>query len=149
MIPFLLVLAIGESLAMSQSVTTAVLLGMNRLMDLLRLSLAEIGTAALLGILLSQRLGVLGLCLGVAAASLLVRGIGQFAIGCSALGLPLLTTAGRSLLPALLCAVPATLATGWMVRAGRCRLVAGVHRRRQPLCAALCRPFLAQLKMRA
>ncbi len=38
-IPLLIVLAIGESLAMSQSVTTAVLLGMNRQADLLKLSL--------------------------------------------------------------------------------------------------------------
>ncbi len=115
-IPLLIVLAIGESLAMSQSVTTAVLLGMNRQADLLKLSLAEIAAAVLLGLLLSQRLGVLGLCLGVAAASLLVRGLGQIAIGCNALRLPILPYAGRALVPGLLCAIPATLATWWLSR---------------------------------
>ena len=115
-VPLLLVLAAGESLAMSQSVTTAVLLGMNRQLGLLRLALAEIAAAVLLGVILSQRLGVLGLCLGVAAASLLVRGVGQIFIGCSALGLPILPYAGRALVPGLLCAIPATLATWWLSR---------------------------------
>ncbi len=113
-VPLLIVLAIGECLAMSQSVTTAVLLGMNRQTALLKLSLAEIAAAAILGIVLAHHLGVLGLCLGVAAASLLVRGIGQIAIGCSVLRLPLLTYAGRAFFPGLLSAIPATLATWWL-----------------------------------
>ncbi len=148
-IPLLMVLAIGESLAMSQSVTTAVLLGMNRQADLLKLSLAEIATAILLGLLLSQRLGVLGLCLGVAAASLLVRGLGQIAIGCHALRLPILPYVGRALLPGLLCAIPATLATWWLSRQLGVGSWIGFVAAGGLYALLFAGPFLAALRLRA
>jgi O-antigen/teichoic acid export membrane protein len=148
-IALLLVLAVGESLAMSQSVTTAVLLGMNRQVSLLKLALAEIATAALLGIILSQRFGVLGLCLGVAAASLLVRGLGQIIIGCSALKLPVLAYVGRTIVPALLCAIPATLATFWLSRHLGVGSWAGFVAAGGVYAVLFAAPFLALLRSRS
>ncbi len=104
-------LAIGEAVAISQSVTTTVLLGMNRQTALIKLYMVEIAVAATLGVLFATQWGVLGVCVAVALSSCLIRGIGQMLIGCRALGVRPLRFIAHAVLPGVTPLALAALAT--------------------------------------
>jgi O-antigen/teichoic acid export membrane protein len=111
----LVILALGELLPMSQWITNSILLGKDRHRLLAWASVVENGLAIALALILAPRLGLLGVCLGVAIPGILCRGLLQMLYGCWLLGLSPLVYVVRVMLPPLAAAAIPGICTYWAV----------------------------------
>jgi O-antigen/teichoic acid export membrane protein len=107
-VSLLMVLAVGECMSMSQSVTNLVLVGMNRQSQLIKLTIVEINMTILFGVILAGKFGTIGVCFAIAFSSFCTRGLGQIWLACRALEVRWRHYLVRAVLPPL---VPAVLAT--------------------------------------
>jgi O-antigen/teichoic acid export membrane protein len=101
-VPLLWVLALGEVLPLTQSVTGCMLLGLARHRRLAALLVAEVVAIALGTALVTRSYGLLGICAVLAIAGALFRGILVLTFGCRVLRLPLRTYLAETLAPAFL-----------------------------------------------
>lgn len=106
----LLILMLGESLPMSQWLTYSVLLGAGRQRVLAVLALSEgvICVPLILGLIGKGR--IVGVCIGVAAAGFLARGVFQWLYGTRVLRVSLGSYIWQVFLPVTLAAVPSVAA---------------------------------------
>ncbi len=111
---FLMVLALGELLPMSQWVSYSVILGMGKHKAMALLSLVENVTTVALTWFLVQSHGLLGVCIAVAVPGLISRGVCQWWYCCGLVGVSPWTSLCRTFAPTLLLGVPsATLLAAW------------------------------------
>ncbi len=101
----LVVLATGDILTMSQSITGTIVLGAARHRVLALVALSEAAAMLVLAFLLAPHLGLSGVCLALAAPRLLITGIGTLLQGCRVVGMAVGTYLRRLLWPL----VPAVL----------------------------------------
>lgn len=106
----LLILMLGESLPMSQWLTYSVLLGAGRQRALGLMALSEGVLTPLLILGLIGRGGISGVCLAVALAGFLARGVAQWLYGCRLLRIPLVAYVREVFVPVTLAAAPAVVA---------------------------------------
>jgi O-antigen/teichoic acid export membrane protein len=103
----LAILAIGETLALSQIVSQSVILGVGRPRLLAAANLAECLSVLLLASVLIVPYGIVGVCLTTAVASSCCRGIFLLVMACRLVGLPLRQYLWRALLlPLAVAALP-------------------------------------------
>jgi O-antigen/teichoic acid export membrane protein len=123
----LVILALGEALPMSQLLTSSIFLGMGRHRTLACLSIAENLVAIPLAIVLKNSAGLAGVCLAVALAAALFRGVGYIIFGCRLLHVPVSAFVTRAVAPAVAAAaLPAAglvVLTAWRVPATWLELV--------------------------
>src|SRR5262249_34700812 len=114
---FLIVLAVGEALPMSQWVTTSMILAMGRHRILACLGLADNLVAVAMAFLLAPDYGVFGVCVAFAVSGTLFRGIAQAFYACQVFKISFGEYMARALLPPVAtAAVPAAglaLVTRW------------------------------------
>ena len=103
----LIVLMVGESLPMSQWLTYSVLLGAGRQRALALLALAEGAMSVLLILGLIGTGGIIGVCVAVAIAGFVARGLAQLLYGCRLVGISLGSYARAVFAPVTLAAAPA------------------------------------------
>jgi O-antigen/teichoic acid export membrane protein len=108
---YLLILAAGELLPMSQHVTYSMILGKGRLRILAGSSLAEIGVSSVAALLLASH-GLESVCWAVALPALVCRGISPMTYACRRVGVPLAAYLVRAFLPTLLVATGPMLLLG-------------------------------------
>lgn len=111
---FLMVLALGELLPMSQWISYSVILGMARHKTMALLSLAEnVATVAMIFWLVGP-LQLLGVSIAIAVPGMISRGLCQWLYGCRLVGVSPWTSLRRTFLPTLLLALPsAALLAAW------------------------------------
>jgi O-antigen/teichoic acid export membrane protein len=102
----LLILMLGESLPMSQWLTYSVLLGAGRQRILALLALSEAAICVPLIVGLIGNAGITGVCIGVAAAGFLARGVFQWLYGTRLLQVSLGSYIRQVFLPVTLAAAP-------------------------------------------
>jgi O-antigen/teichoic acid export membrane protein len=126
-VPLLTVLALGELLPNSQSVTNGMIFAAARHHTLAYLNVAETVAVAALAVAFLQPFGLVGACCAVAVPGALCRGAGQVVLGCRLVGLPVSRYLLQTFLPALACALlPAAalwLAVTWGAPGTWARLV--------------------------
>jgi O-antigen/teichoic acid export membrane protein len=104
-LPLLVILALGESLPLSQQVSVAAILGMGKHRALALAGLVENACMVVLALSLMPLHGVLGMGLALAVPAFLCRGVFPLLFICRELELPLSTYLARAMIPALLAAV--------------------------------------------
>jgi O-antigen/teichoic acid export membrane protein len=105
--PLLIILIIGECLAMSQSATTSMILGMARHRILAALAVIEVVATIGLALALAGPYGLIGVCVAQAIPAALCRGIVQLVYACRLIHLPVRRYISKTALPALAaCALP-------------------------------------------
>jgi O-antigen/teichoic acid export membrane protein len=100
----LLILMLGESLPMSQWLTYSVLLGANRQRSLGLLAMAEGLLSLPLILAFINRGAIIGVCVGVALAAFVVRGVLQWLYGCWLVGVSPGAYARRVFAPVIIAA---------------------------------------------
>jgi O-antigen/teichoic acid export membrane protein len=103
--PLLYIVAVGEVLPLSQSITRGIVLGIGQPRLLALLGIAENALALPLGLALARPYGVAGVCVAFAVAATLFRGVFQLSYACRMIGVPLRRYVLEGLLPALALAV--------------------------------------------
>jgi O-antigen/teichoic acid export membrane protein len=104
----LCIVALGEVLPLSQTITRGIVLGMGRPRLLAWVGIAENALAIPLGLVLARPFGVAGVCVAFAVAAILFRGIFQLVYASRLIEVPLWRYVLEGLLPALpLAALPA------------------------------------------
>jgi O-antigen/teichoic acid export membrane protein len=106
----LIVLMLGESLPMSQWLTYSVLLGAGRQRALALFALSEGVMAVLLIIALIGIRGITGVCIAVAVAGFVARGLAQLLYGCRLAAVPVSSYVRQVFVPVTLAATPAVAA---------------------------------------
>lgn len=86
---FLVILALGEALPMSQWITSSILTGLGRNLVLVIIGLIETVALVAVALLLIFPYGVVGVCVAYAAAAVLVRGVILMVQGCRIIGVGL------------------------------------------------------------
>lgn len=123
----LTILALGESVPMSQLISSGIVLGMGRPRRLAAAYLAEAAVALGLAATVGGRFGLPGICMSFAAGAALCRGLGTLAMASRLVGAPLREYATRSVAPAVAtAAVPAAglaVAVAWRAPVGWAELV--------------------------
>jgi O-antigen/teichoic acid export membrane protein len=109
----LAILAIGELLPMSQSVSSGVILGMGRHRELSWLSILENVLAVALGVAVARPFGLIGVAIVFAVTGAICRGLAQLVYACRVVNLPVFEYLWRSVLPVTSAAVvPAMMLWG-------------------------------------
>lgn len=103
--PLLVVLALGESLPLSQQISSAAVLGMGKHRALGLAGLCETAGMIVLALLLMPVHGVLGMGIAMAVPAFLCRGVFPLRFICRELGLPVSSYLAQAIIPALLAAV--------------------------------------------
>jgi O-antigen/teichoic acid export membrane protein len=106
----LTILAIGELIPMSQYATNSLVLGMSRHKTLALMALIENVLAVGLILLLLGPLGLAGVCLGVALAGAIFRGIGPLVFGCRLVRISIWEYVRRAILPSVTAVALPTIA---------------------------------------
>lgn len=99
------ILALGEALPLSQTLTWNLLMGLARLKPLAYLAIAELGAVVVLAFVLMAMKGVVGLCIALALPAAVCRGVMLVAYGCRAVGVPVRVYLQQAVLPALAAAM--------------------------------------------
>jgi O-antigen/teichoic acid export membrane protein len=111
---FLMILALGELLPMSQWISYSVILGMGKHKPMALMSVAENIAMAILVWLLVDSHGLVGVSLAIAIPGALSRGLFQLWYACRIVGVSPWTYLRRTILPTLVLSVPsAALLAGW------------------------------------
>lgn len=109
----LIILALGEVLPLSQSVTGNILLAMARHRRIAVTMMFELLTIIALGLPLGIQYGLTGFCIVVASTGLVFRGLVILYYGCRIVGVPVIHYLRSALLPAILVAsIPALILKG-------------------------------------
>jgi len=111
---FLMVLALGELLPMSQWISYSVILGMAKHKAMALLSLAEnVATVVMIWFLVGP-LQLLGVSIAIAVPGLISRGLCQWLYGCRLVGVSPWTSLAHTFVPTMLLALPsAALLAAW------------------------------------
>jgi O-antigen/teichoic acid export membrane protein len=104
----LAILALGDLLPMSQWINYGIILGKGRHKVMSLISIAELAATVGLAWMLSQRYGLVGVCVAVAVPGALCRGVCQAVYCCRVVGVSLSEYVARAFVPPLVsAAVPA------------------------------------------
>jgi O-antigen/teichoic acid export membrane protein len=118
-VPALVVLALGEVLPNSQSVTNGMILAKARHRMLAYLGVAELASTAVLTIVLLKLFGLIGACYALAISATLFRGVAQLIQGCRLGGVSVSQYVKEAILSPLACAaVPAVLLAALLIWEG-------------------------------
>jgi O-antigen/teichoic acid export membrane protein len=107
--PLLAILAVGEALPLGLWVGVSLLVGMGRHGVLACVSLLENIVVVVLGILLTDAYGPVGVCVALAVGGFLFRGVFQLVYLCRTVQLPLRRYIVEALVPPVLAAAPPAL----------------------------------------
>ncbi len=111
----LIILALGELVPLSQSVSATVLLGMARQRVIAWFGFAEIALGALLAYLLVGAHGLVGVCIAIAVSGAICRGMAVLIGCCRLLTVPVAEYARVVMLPPLLMAAVVCIGTAFFI----------------------------------
>ncbi|MFO0888502.1 MAG: oligosaccharide flippase family protein [Isosphaeraceae bacterium] len=113
----LTILALGEIIPLSQSVSATVLLGMARHRILAWFGFLEVGLGACLAWLLVGSQGLVGVCIAIAVSGALCRGVTLLFASCRLLGIPFAEYLLGAVAPTAAVAIPVMLASAFAIGA--------------------------------